>query len=218
MLNFAKQKNNTVMYYLHYEQLRLLTTCFGLTQKQFSVKCFEGKEHVWPQRMCKLDNILVTDLVSICNTFHIPLDAFINTSKTPTLKKDDTVAIKKGFKPLLITKQNIKELYLGNHKKVTKELICKELNVSLSTFYCWINYPKRFAMKAHQLVTLCNRFGFSPYAIIEDPNGPADTHKLSFYDLESIKLQLRQQIVQMEETIEKSKAIIDELDNVFIRQ
>lgn len=203
------------MYYLHYDQLKLLTTCFGLTQKQFSIKCFDGKEHMWPQRMCKLDNILVTDIVSICNACHIPFSAFVNSYKTPLLVRDKSIVMDNNFQPISIIKEHIMSLYLGEDKRVTKELICKELNVSLSTFYCWFNYPKRFAMKAHHLVTLCNKFNLSPSIIINDPNNPDDDYKPNSGKLERLKEQLEQQIVQMDGVMKQSKDLLNELKNLL---
>ena len=72
------------MYYFNSFLFNNLPKLFGLSDKGVSEKVY-GKSYMYKRKVDNQDNILVQDIVMVCNTFHISLSNFIMSAPPENL-------------------------------------------------------------------------------------------------------------------------------------
>lgn len=145
------------MYYFNIQQLMNIDSCVKTTKIGLSKQCFDGRAHYWPQRLCEMDRLLVTDVIKICNCYHIPFETFITTNPDMPIVWNDSIIQRDNWQDIQVSIDFLLDIYQGRGNIIIpKKRMCQVMGVTPATFYRWTHYEDAFAMKITQLVDLIN--------------------------------------------------------------
>lgn len=162
------------MYHFNFLLFKNLSSVLGMTQRQLSMKVF-GKENRYWQKTDNQSIILVSDMISVCNTLHISLSHFISLEPNQSYRDKSTeyVIDNKLFKPIFFDSKSLTKMYGkdGLVGPITKEEFAKGIGITAPSLYLWIN-KDQCAMRMSQLIGMCNKYGVNIGTFISDENIP----------------------------------------------
>ncbi len=142
------------MYSLNVELLRRLSKSLGLSQRDFSEQTF-GRQQTWPQRMTFFDRLLLTDLVTISNRWHIPIRWFFCKDNEPcTIPRMEEIIRQGEWQEVYIDTEAFRNIYARSPKGFTREDVQKALDVTGSCIWRWVTV--KFTMRAQDACVFCN--------------------------------------------------------------
>lgn len=188
------------MYYFNSFLFNNLPKLFGLSDKGVSEKVY-GKSYMYKRKVDNQDNILVQDIVMVCNTFHISLSNFIMSAPPENLlgNRFKYVIPDEDFKEVRFIPENLRFLYgpqgLTNIPSLAE--FSRQIGISVTSIVRWQN-PKIGGCTVNWLIGVCNRFGIDIDVFMEDKN-----EKLQKYEAPEIGISPRvwQEISDLKEAI-----------------
>lgn len=160
------------MYYFNSFLFNNLPKLFGLSEKGVSEKVY-GRAYMYKRKVENQENILVQDLVMVCNTFHISLSSFILSAPPENLLENrfKYVIPEEDFKEVRFRPENIRFLYgpQGLTKITSLAEFSRQSGISVSSIVRWQN-PKIGGCTVNWLIDICNRFGVDMDVFLEDEN------------------------------------------------
>lgn len=146
----------------------------GITKKHLSDRVF-GNILAYGQKADNQHRILVSDLVKVCNEFHISISHFITLNPNNYYRDEskEYVIDKKLFKSIVFNSGSLNKMYGkdGIAGPLTQNDLAKRMGVSVPAIYKWIN-KERCTIKLSQFIEMCNIFGVNMGEFIDDPNRP----------------------------------------------
>lgn len=188
------------MYYFNSFLFNNLPKLFGLSEKGVSEKVY-GKSYMYKRKVDNQDNILVHDIVMVCNTFHISLSNFIMSAPPENLlgNRFKYVIPDEDFKEVRFIPKNLRWLYgpQGLTKIPSLAEFSRQSGISVTSIVRWQN-PKIGGCTVNWLIGICNRFGIDIDVFMEDEN-----EKLEKYATTETEISLRvwQEISELKEAI-----------------
>lgn len=188
------------MYYFNYFLFNNLPKLFGLSEKGVSEKVY-GKSYMYKRKVDNQDNILVHDIVMVCNTFHISLSNFIMSAPPENLlgNRFKYVIPDEDFKEVRFIPENLRWLYgpQGLTKIPSLAEFSRQSGISVTSIVRWQN-PKIGGCTVNWLIGICNRFGIDIDVFMEDEN-----EKLEKYAATETEISPRvwQEISELKEAI-----------------
>lgn len=188
------------MYYFNSFLFNNLPKLFGLSEKGVSEKVY-GKVYMYKRKIDNQDNILVQDIVMVCNTFHISLSNFIMSVPPENLlgNRFKYVIPDEDFKEVRFIPENLRFLYgpqgLTNIPSLAE--FSRQSGISVTSIVRWQN-PKIGGCTVNWLIGVCNRFGIDIDVFMEDEN-----EKLEKYAATETEISPRvwQEISELKEAI-----------------
>lgn len=160
------------MYYFNSFLFNNLPKLFGLSEKGVSEKVY-GKSYMYKRKVDNQDNILVHDIVMVCNTFHISLSNFIMSAPPENLlgNRFKYVIPDEDFKEVRFIPENLRWLYgpQGLTKIPSLAEFSRQSGISVTSIVRWQN-PKIGGCTVNWLIGICNRFGIDIDVFMEDEN------------------------------------------------
>lgn len=188
------------MYYFNSFLFNNLPKLFGLSEKGVSEKVY-GKSYMYKRKVDNQDNILVHDIVMVCNTFHISLSNFIMSAPPENLlgNRFKYVIPDEDFKEVRFIPENLRWLYgpQGLTKIPSLAEFSRQSGISVTSIVRWQN-PKIGGCTVNWLIGICNRFGIDIDVFMEDEN-----EKLEKYAATETEISPRvwQEISELKEAI-----------------
>lgn len=188
------------MYYFNSFLFNNLHKLFGLSEKGVSEKVY-GKSYMYKRKVDNQDNILVHDIVMVCNTFHISLSNFIMSAPPENLlgNRFKYVIPDEDFKEVRFIPENLRWLYgpQGLTKIPSLAEFSRQSGISVTSIVRWQN-PKIGGCTVNWLIGICNRFGIDIDVFMEDEN-----EKLEKYAATETEISPRvwQEISELKEAI-----------------
>lgn len=188
------------MYYFNSFLFNNLPKLFGLSDKGVSEKVY-GKSYMYKRKVDNQDNILVHDIVMVCNTFHISLSNFIMSAPPENLlgNRFKYVIPDEDFKEVRFIPENLRWLYgpQGLTKIPSLAEFSRQSGISVTSIVRWQN-PKIGGCTVNWLIGICNRFGIDIDVFMEDEN-----EKLEKYAATETEISPRvwQEISELKEAI-----------------
>jgi regulator of replication initiation timing/DNA-binding Xre family transcriptional regulator len=188
------------MYYFNSFLFNNLPKLFGLSEKGVSEKVY-GKSYMYKRKVDNQDNILVHDIVMVCNTFHISLSNFIMSAPPENLlgNRFKYVIPDEDFKEVRFIPENLRWLYgpQGLTKIPSLAEFSRQSGISVTSIVRWQN-PKIGGCTVNWLIGICNRFGIDIDVLMEDEN-----EKLEKYAATEAEISPRvwQEISELKEAI-----------------
>lgn len=188
------------MYYFNSFLFNNLPKLFGLSEKGVSEKVY-GKSYMYKRKVNNQDNILVHDIVMVCNTFHISLSNFIMSAPPENLlgNRFKYVIPDEDFKEVRFIPENLRWLYgpQGLTKIPSLAEFSHQSGISVTSIVRWQN-PKIGGCTVNWLIGICNRFGIDIDVFMEDEN-----EKLEKYAATETEISPRvwQEISELKEAI-----------------
>ena len=188
------------MYYFNSFLFNNLPKLFGLSEKGVSEKVY-GKSYMYKRKADNQDNILVQDIVMVCNTFHISLSNFIMSAPPENLlgNRFKYVIPDEDFKEVRFIPENLRWLYgpQGLTKIPSLAEFSRQSGISVTSIVRWQN-PKIGGCTVNWLIGICNRFGIDIDVFMEDEN-----EKLEKYAATETEISPRvwQEISELKEAI-----------------
>ena len=188
------------MYYFNSFLFNNLPKLFGLSEKGVSEKVY-GKSYMYKRKVDNQDNILVHDIVMVCNTFHISLSNFIMSAPPENLlgNRFKYVIPDEDFKEVRFIPENLCWLYgpQGLTKIPSLAEFSRQSGISVTSIVRWQN-PKIGGCTVNWLIGICNRFGIDIDVFMEDEN-----EKLEKYAATETEISPRvwQEISELKEAI-----------------
>lgn len=188
------------MYYFNSFLFNNLPKLFGLSEKGVSEKVY-GKSYMYKRKVDNQDNILVQDIVMVCNTFHISLSNFIMSAPPENLlgNRFKYVIPDEDFKEVRFIPENLRWLYgpQGLTKIPSLAEFSRQSGISVTSIVRWQN-PKIGGCTVNWLIGICNRFGIDIDVFMEDEN-----EKLEKYAATEAEISPRvwQEISELKEAI-----------------
>lgn len=188
------------MYYFNSFLFNNLPKLFGLSEKGVSEKVY-GKSYMYKRKIDNQDNILVHDIVMVCNTFHISLSNFIMSAPPENLlgNRFKYVIPDEDFKEVRFIPENLRWLYgpQGLTKIPSLAEFSRQSGISVTSIVRWQN-PKIGGCTVNWLIGICNRFGIDIDVFMEDEN-----EKLEKYATTETEISPRvwQEISELKEAI-----------------
>ena len=188
------------MYYFNSFLFNNLSKLFGLSEKGVSEKVY-GKSYMYKRKVDNQDNILVHDIVMVCNTFHISLSNFIMSAPPENLlgNRFKYVIPDEDFKEVRFIPENLRWLYgpQGLTKIPSLAEFSRQSGISVTSIVRWQN-PKIGGCTVNWLIGICNRFGIDIDVFMEDEN-----EKLEKYAATETEISPRvwQEISELKEAI-----------------
>ena len=188
------------MYYFNSFLFNNLPKLFGLSDKGVSEKVY-GKSYMYKRKIDNQDNILVHDIVMVCNTFHISLSNFIMSAPPENLlgNRFKYVIPDEDFKEVRFIPENLRWLYgpQGLTKIPSLAEFSRQSGISVTSIVRWQN-PKIGGCTVNWLIGICNRFGIDIDVFMEDEN-----EKLEKYAATETEISPRvwQEISELKEAI-----------------
>lgn len=188
------------MYYFNSFLFNNLPKLFGLSEKGVSEKVY-GKSYMYKRKVDNQDNILVHDIVMVCNTFHISLSNFIMSAPPENLlgNRFKYVIPDEDFKEVRFIPENLRWLYgpQGLTKIPSLAEFSRQSGISVTSIVRWQN-PKIGGCTVNWLIGICNRFGIDIDVFMEDEN-----EKLEKYATTETEISPRvwQEISELKEAI-----------------
>nr|DAE97724.1 MAG TPA: helix-turn-helix domain protein [Caudoviricetes sp.] len=188
------------MYYFNSFLFNNLPKLFGLSDKGVSEKVY-GKSYMYKRKVDNQDNILVQDIVMVCNTFHISLSNFIMSAPPENLlgNRFKYVIPDEDFKEVRFIPENLRWLYgqQGLTKIPSLAEFSRQSGISVTSIVRWQN-PKIGGCTVNWLIGICNRFGIDIDVFMEDEN-----EKLEKYAATETEISPRvwQEISELKEAI-----------------
>lgn len=188
------------MYYFNSFLFNNLPKLFGLSEKGVSEKVYR-KSYMYKRKVDNQDNILVKDIVMVCNTFHISLSNFIMSAPPENLlgNRFKYVIPDEDFKEVRFIPENLRWLYgpQGLTKIPSLAEFSRQSEISVTSIVRWQN-PKIGGCTVNWLIGICNRFGIDIDVFMEDEN-----EKLEKYAATETEISPRvwQEISELKETI-----------------
>lgn len=188
------------MYYFNSFLFNNLPKLFGLSEKGVSEKIY-GKVYMYKRKIDNQDNILVQDIVMVCNTFHISLSNFIMSVPPENLlgNRFKYVIPDEDFKEVRFIPENLRWLYgpQGLTKIPSLAEFSRQSGISVTSIVRWQN-PKIGGCTVNWLIGICNRFGIDIDVFMEDEN-----EKLEKYAATETEISPRvwQEISELKEAI-----------------
>lgn len=188
------------MYYFNSFLFNNLPKLFGLSEKGVSEKVY-GKSYMYKRKVDNQDNILVHDIVMVCNTFHISLSNFIMSAPPGNLlgNRFKYVIPDEDFKEVRFIPENLRWLYgpQGLTKIPSLAEFSRQSGISVTSIVRWQN-PKIGGCTVNWLIGICNRFGIDIDVFMEDEN-----EKLEKYAATETEISPRvwQEISELKEAI-----------------
>lgn len=188
------------MYYFNSFLFNNLPKLFGLSEKGVSEKVY-GKSYMYKRKVDNQDNILVHDIVMVCNTFHISLSNFIMPAPPENLlgNRFKYVIPDEDFKEVRFIPENLRWLYgpQGLTKIPSLAEFSRQSGISVTSIVRWQN-PKIGGCTVNWLIGICNRFGIDIDVFMEDEN-----EKLEKYAATETEISPRvwQEISELKEAI-----------------
>lgn len=188
------------MYYFNSFLFNNLPKLFGLSKKGVSEKVY-GKSYMYKRKVDNQDNILVHDIVMVCNTFHISLSNFIMSTPPENLlgNRFKYVIPDEDFKEVRFIPENLRWLYgpQGLTKIPSLAEFSRQSGISVTSIVRWQN-PKIGGCTVNWLIGICNRFGIDIDVFMEDEN-----EKLEKYAATKTEISPRvwQEISELKEAI-----------------
>lgn len=188
------------MYYFNSFLFNNLPNLFGLSEKGVSEKVY-GKSYMYKRKVDNQDNILVQDIVMVCNTFHISLSNFIMSAPPENLlgNRFKYVIPDEDFNEVRFIPENLRWLYgpQGLTKIPSLAEFSRQSGISVTSIVRWQN-PKIGGCTVNWLIGICNRFGIDIDVFMEDEN-----EKLEKYAATETEISPRvwQEISELKEAI-----------------
>lgn len=188
------------MYYFNSFLFNNLPKLFGLSEKGVSEKVY-GKSYMYKRKVDNQCNILVHDIVMVCNTFHISLSNFIMSAPPENLlgNRFKYVIPDEDFKEVRFIPENLRWLYgpQGLTKIPSLAEFSRQSGISVTSIVRWQN-PKIGGCTVNWLIGICNRFGIDIDVFMEDEN-----EKLEKYAATETEISPRvwQEISELKEAI-----------------
>lgn len=188
------------MYYFNSFLFNNLPKLFGLSEKGVSEKVY-GKSYMYKRKVDNQDNILVHDIVMVCNTFHISLSNFIMSAPPENLlgNRFKYVIPDEDFKEVRFIPENLRWLYgpQGLTRIPSLAEFSRQSGISVTSIARWQN-PKIGGCTVNWLIGICNRFGIDIDVFMEDEN-----EKLEKYAATETEISPRvwQEISELKEAI-----------------
>lgn len=188
------------MYYFNSFLFNNLPKLFDLSEKGVSEKVY-GKSYMYKRKVDNQDNILVHDIVMVCNTFHISLSNFIMSAPPENLlgNRFKYVIPDEDFKEVRFIPENLRWLYgpQGLTKIPSLAEFSRQSGISVTSIVRWQN-PKIGGCTVNWLIGICNRFGIDIDVFMEDEN-----EKLEKYAATETEISPRvwQEISELKEAI-----------------
>lgn len=188
------------MYYFNSFLFNNLPKLFGLSEKGVSEKVYE-KSYMYKRKVDNQGNILVHDIVMVCNTFHISLSNFIMSAPPENLlgNRFKYVIPDEDFKEVRFIPENLRWLYgpQGLTKIPSLAEFSRQSGISVTSIVRWQN-PKIGGCTVNWLIGICNRFGIDIDVFMEDEN-----EKLEKYAATETEISPRvwQEISELKEAI-----------------
>lgn len=188
------------MYYFNSFLFNNLPKLFGLSEKGVSEKVY-GKSYMYKRKVDNQDNILVHDIVMVCNAFHISLSNFIMSAPPENLlgNRFKYVIPDEDFKEVRFIPENLRWLYgpQGLTKIPSLAEFSRQSGISVTSIVRWQN-PKIGGCTVNWLIGICNRFGIDIDVFMEDEN-----EKLEKYAATETEISPRvwQEISELKEAI-----------------
>lgn len=188
------------MYYFNSFLFNNLPKLFGLSEKGVSEKVYR-KSYMYKRKVDNQDNILVKDIVMVCNTFHISLSNFIMSAPPENLlgNRFKYVIPDEDFKEVRFIPENLRWLYgpQGLTKIPSLAEFSRQSEISVTSIVRWQN-PKIGGCTVNWLIGICNRFGIDIDVFMEDEN-----EKLEKYAAAETEISPRvwQEISELKEAI-----------------
>lgn len=188
------------MYYFNSFLFNNLPKLFGLSEKGVSEKVY-GKSYMYKRKVDNQYNILVHDIVMVCNTFHISLSNFIMSAPPENLlgNRFKYVIPDEDFKEVRFIPENLRWLYgpQGLTKIPSLAEFSRQSGISVTSIVRWQN-PKIGGCTVNWLIGICNRFGIDIDVFMEDEN-----EKLEKYAATETEISPRvwQEISELKEAI-----------------
>lgn len=188
------------MYYFNSFLFNNLPKLFALSDKGVSEKVY-GKSYMYKRKVDNQDNILVQDIVMVCNTFHISLSNFIMSAPPENLlgNRFKYVIPDEDFKEVRFIPENLRWLYgpQGLTKIPSLAEFSRQSGISVTSIVRWQN-PKIGGCTVNWLIGICNRFGIDIDVFMEDEN-----EKLEKYAATETEISPRvwQEISELKEAI-----------------
>lgn len=201
------------MYYFNYILFKNLSSIFKMTQVELSNKVF-GNSYRYMNRVHDQSVILVSDVVEICNTFHISMSHFISLDPNGSYRDKPTeyVINESIFKPISFSGKTLTKVYGKNGfaGSITKEELVKEIGVSVAGFHLWITKP-HCTMKISQLIKMCNSFGINIGLLIKDENIPLSLNNVVVEKNIKSTNKLLEELLELREVVSYSQKEIANL-------
>lgn len=160
------------MYYFNSFLFENLPALFCTSANSVSEKVF-GNRYMYKRKCDNQDNILVSDIVKVCNSFHISVSHFITSSPVEnTLKNRFKYVIETDdFKEVKFHPENMRCLYGKNGLTNIPSMaeFSKDTGLSLTTVVRWQN-PEIGGTTVNKLVSICNQYGIDIDVFLEDKN------------------------------------------------
>lgn len=188
------------MYYFNSFLFNNLPKLFGLSEKGVSEKVY-GKSYMYKRKVDNQGNILVHDIVMVCNTFHISLSNFIMSAPPENLlgNRFKYVIPDEDFKEVRFIPENLRWLYGPQGLTIIPSLaeFSRQSGISVTSIVRWQN-PKIGGCTVNWLIGICNRFGIDIDVFMEDEN-----EKLEKYAATETEISPRvwQEISELKEAI-----------------
>ena len=142
------------MYSINVDLLKRLSKSLGLSQREFSEQTF-GRQQTWPQRMTFFDRLLLTDLVTISNRWHIPIRWFLDhDGATAGVPRIEQMVHQGEWQEVYIDTEAFRTLYSGHGKSYSRGTVQQALDVTGSCIWRWITV--KFTMRAQTACDFCN--------------------------------------------------------------
>lgn len=199
------------MYYFNSFLFENLPRLFGLSEKGVSEKVY-GRSYMYKRKIENQGNILVQDIIMVCNTFHLSLTGFITI-----VPPDESLAnlfkyviSEKDFKPIRFMPENIRFLYgpQGISKISSLAEFSRKNEISPTSIVRWQN-PEVGGCTINWLIKVCNRYGVDIDVFLEDEN--EELEKYTATELQ-ISPQVWQEISDLKEAIREYRKEKRELE------
>lgn len=159
------------MFVVNEDLIRRLHKMLGLSQRRFSEETFSHNQ-VWPQRMTFFNRMLLSDLVTISNHWHIPIRYLIrkDTETEPLMSVDDIV-YQGDWREVKLNVDAFRRVYQTACARKGRKNVHDALGVTASCIWRWLTV--RFTVRAQMVCDFCNFTGVDLLDFVRDPNWKA---------------------------------------------
>lgn len=165
--NFA-QNFSLNMYQINENLIRRIHKMLGISQRRFSEETFTHNQ-VWPQRMTFFDRMLLSDLITISNRWHIPMRYLIceDTDACDFLNISD-ITVQGAWEDVHLDVEAFRRIYQSACARNGRNKLHEGLGVTASCVWRWITV--HFTMRAQTLCDFCNITGVDFHDFVKDTN------------------------------------------------
>lgn len=170
------------------------------------------------RRWCNNRDLLLSELVKVCNRIHISISHFITTDTLLAINPKGSYTIEAGkFVPIELKTGRLSDLFgLNKSLDIPYKDVAEAMDVSVPTFMSWTEDGLRSRIKVSDFIRLCNLYHLNANTLIEDRNKPIRSafSGMAYKPAPTVSKELEQtklENIRLKEEVERLKNEMEEL-------